>query len=228
MFEGLFTSGADRDAAYEANARTSEALAEELAAQGNDLAAAEHRNFAENQRSRIGKSGSRLAFEDMLSLLEIAPAAGSSRLAITAATARQSARALATQAERAAFNAALNATKAGARNGMAVAVITKDGRVFIGYSTKAAEKLGKARTPNGRIKDMAERAQQKLGSGCGGDCGEVDAISQAIKAGANLSGATVKAAQIGGRTSKGTGFLQAGTPRSMCDTCASWVPDLIK
>lgn len=105
-------------------------------------------------------------------------------------------------------------------------LVTKDGQVFTGYSSRAArqlaEKVGYNRTANADIVVVADRARQALGKGCGAGCAEVDAISQAINAGASLRGATISAAQVGSR-----GARAPGTAHNFCTSCADWVPSLL-
>lgn len=201
-------AAAAQAAALEAEAATNPEMADLILNQ-----AGKYRASSEVFQSRIGVSTGWRAAGDAIQAMEaftgLAGLYGNGgKNAVRAAAAATAKRAAATGA---------------VRQGAVAVVRTSDGQVFVGMSQRAADALGQSRVVRDDIAEMARDAKTLAGCGNGAACAEVEAISRALNAGADVRGANIGAAWITGKARPNTA---PGTLISPCGSCAHWTDAL--
>jgi RHS repeat-associated protein len=225
----VFASQEERDAANEDTAERWEQRVQDLLDDGadpSDFDVVEAVEKARQARARIGMTRGEVILDQLMMAAESALTVGGARGVVVGAQARAAAAAAAAAAEtRATAAAAAQAAAATGqvRQGAVVVVRTADGRIFTGYSQRAARNLGLTREVRDDISQLAVQAREALGAGCGAGCAEVEAVSRALNAGANLRGAHISAAWIGGPARPG---VAAGTSITGCASCGHWTQSL--
>lgn len=194
-------------AALEAEAATNPEMADLILNQ-----AGKYRASSEVFQSRVGVSWGWRAAGDAIQAMEVATGltglwGNGGKNAVKAAAAGTAIRAF---------------EKGLVKQGAVAAVRTSDGRTFIGLSQRAADALGQTRVIRDDIAEMARDAKAVAGCGNGAACAEVEAISRALEAGADLKGAKISASWITGQTRD----LPPGTMISPCGSCAHWTDSL--
>lgn len=196
-------AAATQAAALEAEAATNPEMADLILNQ-----AGKYRASSEVFQSRIGVSWGWRAAGDAIQAMEVATGltglwGNGGRNAVKAAAAGTAIRAFETGM---------------VKQGAVAAVRTADGRTFIGLSQRAADALSHNRVTRADILELATDAKSVAGCGNGAACAEVEAISRALEAGADLEGAKISAAWITGKARD----LSPGTTIAPCGSCAHW------
>jgi RHS repeat-associated protein len=94
----------------------------------------------------------------------------------------------------AARQTAMDAESAGATRGAASAVVTEEGEVFTGLSTRAG---GPGVATNPLVQEALDAVPEAMRSPFHGCCAEINAFSKTLNAGSKLRGATAAAAKVG-------------------------------
>jgi hypothetical protein len=144
-----------------------------------------------------GQAGTKAAMDGLKGI-----AAGIAVGAVVIAATPEAAAVTATNAAR---TAATEATAGGSTRGAVSGLVTKAKEIFTGASTNAGGPGGPTNPAVAKVVDSIPKGVQSVFHGC---CGEVNAVSKALNAGADVAGSTIRTISI-----------QTGKVIEACSSC---------